>query len=406
MKHERPPPYPPHADRQWVLLSEQRRKMARSAHAYVRGATKRFYEWLDEGNHVIPDGPLIWICGDCHLGNLGPVADSNGKVSIVIRDLDQTVIGNPAHDLIRLGLSLASAARGSDLPGVTTAHIVENLMDGYDNALGPEEDKEWIAAPEPVIAVLKKAFQRRWRHLAEERIEDVKPRIPLGRRFWPLSEDERREVHRLGQSESLRRLVTHLRSRKDTATVEPVDAAYWVKGCSSLGRLRYAVLLRVKGGGNGTELCLIDIKEAVQAAAPRAPDAPDRMPPENSAERVVMGARALAPALGDRMIAAEFLGKPVVVRELLPQDLKVEIDRLTRSQACKAARYLGNVVGLAHGRQMQTTERLAWKKLLRQQSSTALDAPTWLWTSIVDLLGAHEKAYLDHCRRFALEPQA
>jgi uncharacterized protein (DUF2252 family) len=282
---------------------------------------------------------------------------------------------------------------------VTTAHIVENLMDGYDNALGPDEDKEWIAAPEPVIAVLKKAFQRRWRHLAEERIEDVKPRIPLGRRFWPLSEDEHREVRRLGQSESLRRLVTHLRSRKDEATVEPVDAAYWVKGCSSLGRLRYAVLLQVKGGGNGTELCLIDIKEAVHAAAPRAPDAPDRMLPENSAERVVMGARALAPALGDRMIAAE-------VRELLPQDLKVEIDRLTRSQACKAARYLGNVVGLAHGRQMQTAERLAWKKLLRQQSSTVLDAPPWLWTSIVDLLGAHEKAYLDHCRRFALEPQA
>jgi uncharacterized protein (DUF2252 family) len=119
-----------------------------------------------------------------------------------------------------------------------------------------------------------------------------------------------------------------------------------------------------------------------------------------------MGARALAPALGDRMIAAEFLGKPVVVRELLPQDLKVEIDRLTRSQACKAARYLGNVVGLAHGGQMQTAERLAWKKLLRQQRSTALDAPPWLWTSIVDLLGAHEKAYLDHCRRFALESQA
>lgn len=114
MRHESPPPYPPHADRQQVLLSEQRRKMARSAHAYVRGATERFYEWLDEGNHVIPDGPLIWICGDCHLGNLGPVADSDGKVSIVIRDLDQTVIGNPAHDLIRLGLSLASAAGRDD----------------------------------------------------------------------------------------------------------------------------------------------------------------------------------------------------------------------------------------------------------------------------------------------------
>ena len=114
MRHESPPRYPPHADRQKVLLAEQRRKMARSAHAYARGATRRFYEWLDEGNHVIPDGPLIWICGDCHLGNLGPVADSDGKVSIVIRDLDQTVIGNPAHDLIRLGLSLASAAGRDD----------------------------------------------------------------------------------------------------------------------------------------------------------------------------------------------------------------------------------------------------------------------------------------------------
>ena len=69
------------------------------------------------------------------------------------------------------------------LPASTRATRGENLMDGYDNALGP--DKEWIATPEPVIAMLKKAFHRRWRHLAEERIEDVKARIPLGRRFWP-----------------------------------------------------------------------------------------------------------------------------------------------------------------------------------------------------------------------------
>lgn len=35
--------------------------------------------------------------------------------------------------------------------------------------------------------------------------------------------------------------------------------------------------------------------------------------------------------------------------------------------------------------------------------SASLDAPPWLWTSIVDLVGAHEPAYLDPCRRFALE---
>ena len=406
--------YPAIAERQGRLLAEQRYKMARSAHAYVRGATKNFYQWLEQSNgHLIPDGPPIWICGDCHVGNLGPVADAKGKVSIQIRDLDQAVIGNPAHDLIRLGLSLATAARGSDLPGVTTAHIVEHMMDGYDNALGPAEDKEWIPAPEPVVAVLKRAFRRRWHHLAEERLEDVRPEIPLGKRFWPLSADERAAMGALGKSESLRHLVTHLNFRKDDASVEVLDAAYWVKGCSSLGRLRYAVLLRIRDAGKGADrkgsrkssaMCLIDIKEATHAAAPRAADAPGRMP-ANSAERVVMGARALAPALGERMIATEFLGKPVVIRELMPQDLKVEIEQLTRAQACKAARYLGNVVGIAHARQMQAGDRWRWKTTLHGHRSSNLDAPHWLWTGIVDLIGAHERAYLDHCRRFALEPE-
>jgi uncharacterized protein (DUF2252 family) len=100
-------------------------KMARSAHAYVRGNTVRYYEWL-EGveSGALPEGPEIWICGDCHVGNLGPVGNASGKIRIQIRDLDQTVIGNPAHDLIRLSLSLASAARGSDLPGLTTVRML------------------------------------------------------------------------------------------------------------------------------------------------------------------------------------------------------------------------------------------------------------------------------------------
>jgi uncharacterized protein (DUF2252 family) len=105
------------------------------------------------------------------------------------------------------------------------------------------------------------------------------------------------------------------------------------------------------------------------------------------------------------MISAHLLGKPVVVRELLPQDLKLEIDQLTRQQACKAARFLGNVVGLAHARQMKFDDRRAWKKILQDNRSTELDAPPWMWTSVVDLIGAHEKAYLDHCRRFALDRQ-
>src|ERR1700755_1777391 len=124
------------ADRASRLKVQQTLKMARSAHAYVRGSTVQFYEWLEQQKRgTLPEGPPVWICGDCHAGNLGPIADAKGRVEVQIRDFDQTVIGNPAHDLIRLGLSLATASRGSDLPGVTTARMLEQIIDGYEHAL-------------------------------------------------------------------------------------------------------------------------------------------------------------------------------------------------------------------------------------------------------------------------------
>src|ERR1700730_6888959 len=138
----KPTGFPSSDERQTVLARTRNLKMARSAHAYVRGNTIKFYEWLESlKRRSLPEGPPIWICGDCHAGNLGPIADANGGVEIQIRDFDQTVIGNPAHDLIRLGLSLATEARGSDLPGVTTAIILEQMIDGYGQALVRKDDE-------------------------------------------------------------------------------------------------------------------------------------------------------------------------------------------------------------------------------------------------------------------------
>ncbi|MEX3613360.1 MAG: DUF2252 family protein, partial [Burkholderia gladioli] len=112
-----------------TLAIRRNRKMARSVHAYVRGNTARYYEWLADAKvGTLPEGPAIWICGDCHTGNLGPVANDAGEIQI--RDPDQTVIGNPVHDLIRLSLSLATAARSSDLPGIVTARIIEQVHEG------------------------------------------------------------------------------------------------------------------------------------------------------------------------------------------------------------------------------------------------------------------------------------
>ncbi len=394
------------AARGGALAAARNAKMARSAHAYVRGNTAKFYEWLAGVTVSRPEGPPIWICGDCHVGNLGPVADGGGRVEIQIRDLDQTVIGNPANDLIRLGLSLASAARGSDLPGVITVHMLEQMVEGYEAAFRPEAPPDEARSPETVRPetvrlVMQEALGRSWKHLARERIGDARPTIPLGKRFWPLTEAERAAVDDLFARDDVRGMVASLHGPDPAAEVRVLDAAYWVKGCSSLGLLRHAVIARV--GGKGGKPCLVDIKEAVAAVAPRDPGA--AMPRDN-AERVVEGARHLAPHLGDRMLAARLGSRAVFMRELCPQDLKVEVDELTQEEAMGVARFLAGVVGQAHAQQMDPPARRRWAAELRRNRSKTLDAPGWLWTTMVQLMAAHEAAYLDHCRKYALQEAA
>ena len=252
--------------------------------------------------------------------------------------------------------------------------------------------------PRTVKAAMREAAGRSWKHLADERIEGIEPVIPIGRRFWPLTAEERAAVEELFADERLHRLASSLRSRKEDAPVRVLDAAFWRKGCSSLGRLRIAVLVGA-GKGKAERYCLMDVKEAVTAAAPRNADA--EMPRDN-AERVVAGARHLAPFLGSRMVAARLLGRAVFVRELLPQDLKLEIERLSRDEAIDVAKFLAHVVGRGHARQLDAADRTSWRNELGRNRSRSLDAPSWLWNSVVELVATHEAAYLQHCRRYAL----
>lgn len=387
-------------DRARLLEQNRQSKMAESAHRYVRGNTRQFYEWLrsKSGRHI-PQGPPVWICGDCHVGNIGPLADLKGNVEIQIRDLDQTVIGNPAHDLVRLALSLATAARGSDLPGITLVKMLEQMIDGYERGLAiPRRAAKVNGTDEltPIRSVLKQSKRRRWHHLATERIKDVTPHIPLGERFWALTAKERKDIAQLFAQDAVVAKVREAKGRDEKTTISVVDAAYWLKGCSSLGRLRFAVLLELHKNQD-RDYCLIDLKEATAPTAPHA----ERWRGPDEAHRVVEGACNLSPNLGQRMMAVRLLRTPVVLRELMPQDLKFDLDQLTQEEAVAAASYLASVVAKAHGRQMDGKTRSFWRSELRKQHSKSLDAPSWLWNSVVALIADHEAAYLEHCRRYA-----
>jgi uncharacterized protein (DUF2252 family) len=383
-------------ERSVILLARRNKKMALSPHAYMRGNTIQYYEWLhSQHGHSLPHGPDIWICGDCHVGNIGPLANADGNVDVQIRDFDQTVIGNPAHDLLRLSLSLATAARDSNLPGIVTAHMLEHLLEGYEQALVTGKEKASIQKPDLAKIIIRSAHKRTWKKLAKERIVDTQPEIPKGKNFWPLSKSEKNGIKQLFEKREMLKLVTTLKSRDNDARIEVLDAAFWVKGCSSLGLLRYAVLLSI----NGDDYSLFDIKQAVRAVAPRYQHATI---PHDNAARVVEGARHMSPSLGDRMIAERFLEHGVFIRELLPQDLKLELGLMSLEEAIHMSSYLAYIVGCAHARQMDDVTRKSWRNELKRNRGKSLSAPSWLWNSVVQLMASHEAGYLEHCRKYAL----
>ena len=274
--------------------------------------------------------------------------------------------------------------------------MIEALVAGYEQAFSNLNDTAQ-AMPKVVGRTMRQALGRQWRHLSNERINGETTKVPLGKNFWPLSKIERKELTSLIESEQIHGLVTMLRHRDSSDTVRFVDAAYWVKGCSSLGRLRYAVIVGV-GSGSNEELCLLDIKEAATAAAPRDPAA--TMPRLNG-ERVVTGAFQLSPSLGARMRSTQVCGKSIFVRELMPQDLKIDIEALKPDEAILSARYLAHVLGQSHALQMDLSTRKQWRNELQKNRTKSLDAPSWIWNSVVNLIGIHETAYLNHCRRYA-----
>ncbi len=50
---------------------------------------------------------------------------------------------------------------------------------------------------------------------------------------------------------------------------------------------------------------------------------------------------------------------------------------------------------------MDSATRVAWREELGQNRSKSLDAPSWLWSSVVALLVSHEAGYPEPCRRYA-----
>ena len=77
--------------------------------------------------------------------------------------------------------------------------MLEEMVDGYERAMAGRFDRqtEKNFRPKVIRAIFERSIRRTWKQLAEERIEDEKPTIPLGKRFWALTNKERKDLEKL-----------------------------------------------------------------------------------------------------------------------------------------------------------------------------------------------------------------
>ena len=74
--------------------------------------------------------------------------------------------------------------------------MLEQIMEGYEEPLVDADPDLRSRRPGCVQVVMRQAVKRTWDHPAKERLEDTHPTIPLGKRFWPVADEEKREIER------------------------------------------------------------------------------------------------------------------------------------------------------------------------------------------------------------------
>ncbi len=360
-------------------------KMSESAHAFVRASAPLFYASL--GGMQIPAGPDIWISGDAHAENIGAVGSAKGEVELGLNDFDETVIGAPAHDLLRLGLSLTTVARTKGLGGAAITSMLASLVEGYEVGLLRGSSKDDRRA-ESLAELLREAVRADRRQLLRKMTGEEHPKeLPETEKLWPLAEGRKNELAELVARDDVQELVRQS-DPKHAGSVKLLDAAFRVAGTASLGGFRAALLVEVEDAPRADRLRVLDVKEAQPTSTPRRAGTP-----KDEAERALTGARALSPAYGGRKLAVLACGHRCLLRELMPQERKVECAALEAAELADVARGLAHVVGRAHGRQLAAKEARSWCEDVSEKR-VAGTAPRWFSRALAPLVGIHESAYL------------
>ena len=373
------------------LFAHKIERMTLSPLAFLRGSAPLFYELLAQ-HPACWDGPPGegWLVGDVHLENFGAYrpgalsvresarSRSGDPVVFDLNDFDEAFVGPWRLDVLRLVTSLVLGGREVGADGSTTLALCDALLSAYARAAF--DGKKARGLPPVVAKLVDKVRARTRKQLLDARTTIVKGerRFERGARYRDVTAKTRAKAER-AFAKYIKRLPDAVRPPADA--VEVVDVAFRVAGTGSLGCMRYALLVRGKGGGDGG--WIFDMKEE----GPPAAEALVRPPRLEPAERVCASLEACV-AAPPRMIGTTRLrGSSMFVRRLAPQEDKIDLTKLHSADLEPLASHMGALLGAAHRRGARRQPKRAWseKDLAR------------LLSRAIALAGTHEATYLAYC---------
>lgn len=313
-----------HRGRNPRLLALKWAKIRESPFAFFRGTAPLFYEaWA---RLKPPAAPLVWICGDAHLENVGSYKGGNRVPYFDLNDFDEACLA-PAHGDIGRALTGLYLLDEPALARRFLAAYRARLLTGKPQHIEPE------VAHGVIATLLGNVQARRRKEFLASRLVRGKLRIREGRTF-ALDAATKKRVRRIFQAWA--------RRRPDPRFYRIKDICGRIAGNGSLGVERFVVLVQ------GRKLpVLMDMKQAV-------PSAPQQWvgvrPPRwaNEAERVATVQNFM------QYVPVAHLGwtrtSPVayLIRELQPIEDRIDRGMLTAADYGDFVEQWAGLIASAH----------------------------------------------------------
>ncbi len=343
------------AGREPERLALKYREMCKTPFAFFRGTAHLFWEDLAARRSALPDGPLVWACGDLHFENFGSFQGDNGLSYFDLNDFDESALAPATWEVSRFVASAYVAAPTLDLVLTDMNELVNVFLDAYQAALADGKAR-WIeraTASGMVRNLLRRVSKQTREMLVNSRTiwKKGKRRILIDdARALPVTDSQRTNV--------TRRLDEFAKSQPDIDFFRVLDVARRVAGLGSLGLERYIVLVQGTGGRDGS--ALLDAKQVAPSSLARWERL--RQPAwKSEADRVVAiqkRMQAIAPAL----LHAKRIGRGgYVLHELQPTNdrLSLKDARGNQRRLRSAAKAMGRLIAWAQlrssGRQGSAT---------------------------------------------------